>query len=230
MKNSHESQNGAAQNVEGNHPPTVSARKPKSESNRENAKKSTGPKTTRGKANSRFNALKHGLCAKRVMFSAQGKLVEEGLLKLLESLQEQYGNDDVRVQLLCDAIATEYWRQGQGLRVEMKFLNQTDMHFTNRGGMGVLQRYLTGSQRALLKNLQLLDKIQPRLPSTTQPAVRKGRQVDASSGGEKALKIVGGKAQTSPPEPKSSKRGSASGETPAHNPEASASADVQKLA
>ena len=228
MKNPHKPQNDAAQNVEGNHPPTVSARK--LQANRENAKKSTGPKTARGKANTRFNALKHGLCAKRVMFSSQGKLVDENLLKLLESLQEQYGGDDVRVQLLCDAIATEYWRQGQGLRVEMKFLNQTDMHFTNRGGMGILQRYLAGSQRALLKNLQLLDKIQPQLPSATQPAVRKGLQVDAASGGEKALKIVGGRAQTYPPEPKSSKRGSASGQTGAHNPEASASADIQELA
>ena len=228
MKNPHKPQNSAAQNVEGNHPPTVSARK--LQANRENAKKSTGPKTARGKANSRFNALKHGLCAKRGLFSSQGKLVDEDLLKLLESLQEQYGGDDVRVQLLCDAIATEHWRQGQGVRFEMKFLNEGDIHFGSQGGMSVLQRYLASSQRALLKYLQLLDKIHPQLPSATQPAVRKGRQVDAASGGEKALKIVGGKAQTYLPEPKSSKRGSESGETAAHNPEASASADIQKLA
>ena len=230
MKNSHESQNSAAQNVEGNHPPTVSARKPKSESNRENAKKSTGPKTTRGKANSRFNALKHGLCAKRVMFSAQGKLVEEGLLKLLESLQEQYGGDDVRVQLLCDAIATEYWRQGQGLRVEMKFLNQTDMHFTNRGGMGVLQRYLTGSQRALLKNLQLLDKIQPQLPSTKQPAVSEVPEGDGAAGGRKASKNGGANGQTHTPALVSPKPGSGPAKQAANNSEASASVDIRKLA
>jgi hypothetical protein len=159
----------AAKNLEGNNSPTVSTSKLKS--NRENSKKATGPRTARGKANSRFNALKHGLCAKRVMLSSHGKLLEEDLLKLLETLQEQYGSDDVRVQLLCDAIVTEYWRQGQGLQIEMKFLNETDMHFTNQGGMGLLQRYLTGSQRSLLKNLELLDKIQPHLPSAEQPTV-----------------------------------------------------------
>jgi len=43
-------------------PRRVSERKLKA--NRENAKKSTGPRTARGKAFSRRNAVKHGLCAK----------------------------------------------------------------------------------------------------------------------------------------------------------------------
>jgi hypothetical protein len=178
-----------SRDLEGSSSATVSARKLKS--NRENSKQSTGPKTARGKTNSRFNALKHGLCAKRFVFSADGKLLEEDLLTLLKSLQEQYSSDDVRVQLLCDAIVKEYWRQGQGLRLEMKFLNESDMHFTNRGGMGLLQRYLTGSQRALIKNLELLNKIQPQLPSTPQPTVNAlpGGAADASKG--RASKRVG---------------------------------------
>jgi hypothetical protein len=182
-----------AKSLEGNNSPTVSAGKLKS--NRENSKKSTGPKTARGKANSRFNALKHGLCAKRVMFSSHGKLLEEDLLKLLETLQEQYGSDDVRVQLLCDAIVTEYWRQGQGLRFEMKFLNETDMHFTNQGGMAILQRYLTGSQRALLKNLELLAKIQPQLLSAEQPTVRTAPEGARAAGRRKAPRSVGANGQ-----------------------------------
>ena len=43
-------------------PRLISERKVKA--NRENAKKSTGPRTARGKAFSRRNAVKHGLCAK----------------------------------------------------------------------------------------------------------------------------------------------------------------------
>jgi len=43
-------------------PRRVSERKLKA--NRENAKKSTGPRSARGKAFSRRNAVKHGLCAK----------------------------------------------------------------------------------------------------------------------------------------------------------------------
>jgi hypothetical protein len=216
VKKPHKLQNGAAQNVEGNHPSTVSARK--LESNRENSKKSTGPKTARGKANSRFNAVKHGLCAKRLIFSSQGKLLDADLLKLLESLQAQYGSDDVRVQLLCDAIVTEYWRQGQSLRFEMHFLSEGDAHFGSQGGMSGLQRYLTGSQRALLKNLELLHEIQPQL----LPAA-------AAAGARKALKNVGVNGQTYTPATKSSTRGAGPAE-PAENSEPSASADTKQLA
>lgn len=178
----------AARDLEGNSPSTVSARKLKT--NRENSKKSTGPKTARGKTNSRFNALKHGLCAKRFVFSPQGKVLEEDLFTLLKSLQEQYSGDDVRVQLLCDAVVKEYWRQGQGLRLEMKFFNEGDIHFTNQGGMGLLQRYLTSSQRALIKNLELLHKIQPQLPSVPPPPVSPVPASAAAAGKRKAPKSV----------------------------------------
>lgn len=218
----------AAKNLEGNNSPTVSARKLKS--NGENSKKSTGPRTARGKANSRFNALKHGLCAKRVMFSSQGQLLDENLLKLLESLQEQYGTDDVRVQLLCDAIATEYWRQGQGLRFERRFLveserGESEWHFTNKGCMGLLQRYLTGSQRALLKNLELLDRIQLQLPSTKQPAVRKNPEGDLAGSWRKPLKNVGVNGRTYTPGPKSSKPAKPA----TNNSEPSARTDITPL-
>jgi len=223
MDQARETAQTAAKNLEGNNSPTVSARKPKSISNAENAKKSTGPKTARGKANSRFNALKHGLCAKRVMVSSLGKPLEEALFKLLESLQEHYGSDDVRVQLLCDAIPTEYWRQDQALRYEIKFLNESDWHFTSKGCMGLLQRYLTGSQRALLKNLELLDKLQPQLPSTKRPAVRKVPDGDLAAGGRKPLKNVGVNGQTYTPAPNSSKHGSGSAEPATNNYEPSVS-------
>jgi len=59
MKNAAEGTNGAAQSAKPNQLATVSERK--LQANRENAKKSTGPKTSRGKAYSRKNSLKHGL-------------------------------------------------------------------------------------------------------------------------------------------------------------------------
>jgi len=87
--------------------------------NRENAKKSTGPKTSRGKAWSRFNALKHGLLSKKIMFTPDGKLQDEGLLELLESLRDKYGRGDVRTELLVEGIVIEYWRNGQALEIEL---------------------------------------------------------------------------------------------------------------
>jgi hypothetical protein len=41
------------------------------EANRSNARRSTGPRTTAGKARSSLNALKHGLCAKAILIGAE---------------------------------------------------------------------------------------------------------------------------------------------------------------
>ena len=41
----------------------------KADANRKNALKSTGPRTNRGKAIARFNAVKHGLTAKHLSFN-----------------------------------------------------------------------------------------------------------------------------------------------------------------
>jgi len=158
----------AAQNVEGHHPPTVSARK--RAANRNNSKKSTGPKTGRGKANSRFNALKHGLCAKRILSSPHHELLDPSLLRLLEDLQEQYGRDHILVQLLLESIVTDYWRQAQGLKFEVQFLNETDAHFGPKGGMANLQRYLSNSQRALLKHFEMLEKLRLQPSPNSPPA------------------------------------------------------------
>jgi hypothetical protein len=131
--------------------------------NRENAKKSTGPKTSRGKAWSRFNALKHGLLSKKIMFTPDGKLQDEGLLQLLESLRDKYGRGDVRTELLVEGIVIEYWRNGQGLELEQACIQYAASQFTPQGCMANVQRYRTASERALRKNLELLDE----LPSPT---------------------------------------------------------------
>ena len=67
--------------------------------NRENAKRSTGPKTARGKAYSRRNALTHGLLAKSVLFDLDGKPINEDLHQLLNELHEKYGAGDVVAEL-----------------------------------------------------------------------------------------------------------------------------------
>jgi len=59
MKDSSATTNTAPQSAKGNQLDPISERKLKA--NRDNARKSTGPKTARGKAFSRRNAVKHGL-------------------------------------------------------------------------------------------------------------------------------------------------------------------------
>jgi hypothetical protein len=87
----------------------------KIDANRRNAKHSTGPRTVRGKRTSSFNALKHGLLSTRLMFDSEGK-PEDGLHQLLESLRDEYGHGNVRVELLLEGVVADYWRQARGVR------------------------------------------------------------------------------------------------------------------
>jgi len=129
--------------------------------NRKNAQKSTGPKTARGKGYSRHNAIKHGLLLKRLLFSDDGKPINEELHQLWESLHEKYGKGDIRTHLLVEGIVVEYWRQRMALGIEMDCLERHGWHFSPQGNMPNVQRYSTTSQRALLKHLELLDQLPP---------------------------------------------------------------------
>ena len=78
--------------------------------NRENALKSTGPKTPRGKSYSRTNALKHGLFAKQVEdFQNLGETKAE-YGDLLRSLCQQYQPVGRAEELEIERIAVCWWR------------------------------------------------------------------------------------------------------------------------
>jgi hypothetical protein len=146
---------------------TSQPKKPVSEArlraNRQNAKKSTGPKTPRGKTYSSRNALKHGLLAKQVLFGENGTPINPELHQLWESLHEQYGSG-VGIDLLIEGIVVDYWRQRQAVIVEhlcFKSVQSAEWHFSSQGSMPNVQRYQMASQRAMLKNLELLDQQPP---------------------------------------------------------------------
>ena len=100
-------------------------RKPKTmslaqiEANRRNAQKSTGPKTARGRAKSKMNALKHGLLSQEVL--VRGKFASENPQEF-KKLAEQFYSDLDPVGfmecLLVDQIVTTYWRLRRVLRAE----------------------------------------------------------------------------------------------------------------
>jgi hypothetical protein len=127
--------------------------------NRENGKGSTGPKTARGKAYSRRNALKHGLLAKSVLFHSDGTLINEDLHQLWDELRDKYGEGDVITDLRIQPVIVECWRQGKALSYEAKAIDAFG-HFHGKG-VGNFQRYRTASQRALEKNLEQLEKLSP---------------------------------------------------------------------
>lgn len=124
--------------------------------NRENAKKSTGPKTVRGKRYSSFNAIKHGLLAQKLLFAPDGKLANEDLQRLMEDLRDGYGCGDVASELLAELAAVDYWRLAKGLEYELKYLTKQGGEFHPQGGMPTLVRYMTANRRNFDKSLQLL--------------------------------------------------------------------------
>jgi hypothetical protein len=128
----------------------------KARTNRENAKKSTGPKTARGKRHSSFNAIKHGLLAKKVLFAPDGKLANEDLQRLTENLRDAYGCGDVASELLAELAAVDYWRLAKGLEYELKYLTKEGGEFHPQGGMPTLVRYMTANRHNFDKTLQLL--------------------------------------------------------------------------
>ena len=132
------------------------------EKNQNNSKKSTGPTSPEGKNRSRFNAAKHGLTARHLMLTNDGKPVENGVAEIVEALRAHYGADDVVSEILIDNIALDYWRQKKGLEAEMTCLTGKDWAFHSQGSLPTIQRYNTTNRRALLKNLELLEKLQGR--------------------------------------------------------------------
>jgi hypothetical protein len=82
---------------------------------RANALKSTGPRTTEGRAASRYNALKHGIHAqKEIMFDETA----EDLAELSAEYHEHHAPADTDERLLVDTLIHNEWRLRRMRRVE----------------------------------------------------------------------------------------------------------------
>jgi len=85
--------------------------------NRENAKKSTGPKTIRGKGHSRIRALKHGL------FSATPIVRQEDRPKfeaIRMAITHQLAPATTLQEIACEHVVYCYWRVPVAMRLEIK--------------------------------------------------------------------------------------------------------------
>jgi len=83
--------------------------------NRMNSQKSTGPRTTEGKAASRYNALKHGIFATtQIMFDESA----EDLAELAAEYHEHHNPADPGQRFLVDTLVSNEWRLRRLRRVE----------------------------------------------------------------------------------------------------------------
>jgi hypothetical protein len=116
MKDSDSKNNRSAQLAKPNKSTTVSERKLKA--NRENAKRSTGPRTSRGKAYSRRNALKHGLFVRpETDFEALREDPDE-YEDLLTGLWRQYQPIGRAEEIEVERVALCCWRLKRAWRYE----------------------------------------------------------------------------------------------------------------
>ncbi len=110
------------------HPRTIEVSQRKKEANRVNSLKSTGPKTTRGKNISRFNALQHGAYIKD-LFILDGKHLKkyEHFKRLSDELQQELANgthleDKIFIQIYVMAV----WR--------LELLTSLELAVAEQGG------------------------------------------------------------------------------------------------
>lgn len=160
--------------------------KKQEEANRRNSQKSTGPKTPKGKAVVKYNAMKHGILARETLLADESK---GDLNTLGHSLRSQLQPKGELERLLVDRIISTFWRLRRLQRVEADLLdvgirkayrlafneNIEDVELGKAFGheeknLGSLSRYEMTIERSLFKALHELQRLQ---------AVRMGGQVSA---------------------------------------------------
>ena len=91
------------------------------EANRQNALKSTGPKTPEGKALVALNPIKHGLLSKEVLLAHED---ENSLVELGKRLRHQLAPVGELEIMLVDRIIAAFWRLRRILRIEKDLVDK----------------------------------------------------------------------------------------------------------
>lgn len=91
--------------------------------NRQNALKSTGPKTPRGKAIAKMNALKHGLLSSQVLIAGEKA---RDLAELSQLLRAELRPAGMLEQILVDRIVAGVWRLRRCLRLEAQVVEHEE--------------------------------------------------------------------------------------------------------
>lgn len=138
-----------------------------------------GPKTSVGKAVSKYNAIKHGLLSKEVLVNGEDEKI---LLALNMDIYEQFQPVGPIEIMLVDRIASNLWRLRRALYVEKETMNwyQTDIdpfplgqdeeqqdrqsikNMLSNESIETILRYETTIERSIFRALHELERIQAR--------------------------------------------------------------------
>jgi hypothetical protein len=119
--------------------------------NRRNALRSTGPKTSEGKAAVRHNALRHGLLSRDIFIdTGEGREDAQEYAALLEELRDALQPEGRLELILMEKIAVAYWRLCRAARAEVGVLRRAF------NGLGRPRR--EAQEEALRCDLEELDR------------------------------------------------------------------------
>jgi len=102
--------------------------------NRQNARRSTGPKSEAGKGRSRWNAMKHGLLVKEVPANHWPYVLDDPspFEPLMKALFDHFSPEGPVEGMLVELIAQCYWRQHRFQRAENARIRLALMEETSR--------------------------------------------------------------------------------------------------
>lgn len=138
--------------------------------NKQNALKSTGPRTENGKATTSKNAIKHGILSKEIYLDAG---MQPDFNKLREGLYFQFKPQGELEDFLLDRIINCAWRLAILTRIESQIyqkesassyiekhqISQAFLSYT-QNAMAHLNRYETNIERSLYRALEELKIVQ----------------------------------------------------------------------
>src|SRR6266481_2073689 len=120
------------------------------EANRLNARKSTGPRTTNGKARVSANALKHGLTAHDIIMPYEKAEDFESFRSGLFSSLEPQGELE---ETLAERIAVDAWRLRRIPILEAALYRRRYQEVLVEQAQGVVRNYAEPPARGLLESL-----------------------------------------------------------------------------
>ncbi len=138
------------------------------QANRQNARKSTGPRTPEGKDRASNNAVKHGLLSQEVLIRGEDGAA---LRELSERLREELKPVGELEDMLMDRIVAAHWRLRRLGRVETDIFTNLSRASDSLGGafmidshhgnaFSKLSRYETPIERSLYKAVHELQRLQ----------------------------------------------------------------------
>ena len=167
--------------------------------NRQNALKSTGPRTPEGKAIVALNGTKHGLLSREILVKGER---EDDLLAFGDSLREQLAPVGALEDLLVARIIATAWRLRRSGALEARLLS--DKHGdgavlenvlpweTDRKKLQLLSRYEATLERSFYKALHELQRLQAARDGQAVPVPT---VVDVTVSGAEEMALVGETAQ-----------------------------------